>query len=66
MFNDQNIIISKEKSEERLIKFKKVKSLHIDFDTMNDLEIIKIKRGEKTLTFPIWEFWQVLEKYETH
>lgn len=37
--------------------------LFIDFDK-DDFEKIKIKRNGKTLIFPLWEFWQVLEKYE--
>ena len=36
--------------------------LFINFDE-TEIEIVQIKRNGKTLTFPTWEFWQVLEKY---
>lgn len=43
----------------------KIKSIQIDFDceSLKDVEVIYLKRGDKTLTFPLWEFWQTLEKY---
>lgn len=43
----------------------KIKSIYLDLDGeyLKDVEVVTIKRGDKTLTFPIWEFWQTLEKY---
>ncbi len=36
--------------------------IYLNIDVL-DAEIIYIKRNGRTLTFPIWEFWQTLEKY---
>jgi hypothetical protein len=44
------------------ITMPKYKAIYVDTDTL-DAEIIHIKRNGRTLTFPIWEFWQTLEKY---
>lgn len=40
------------------------KQLFINLD-QDHFELIKIKLNEKTLTFPLWEFWQVLDRYES-
>ncbi len=39
------------------------KELFINFDQIN-FEVIKIKRNGRILVFPLWEFWQALERYE--
>lgn len=46
------------------IKINKIMELIIDFDVdqLKDIEIIKVKRDGKCLIFPLWEFWQVLNK----
>jgi hypothetical protein len=36
--------------------------LFINFDEA-EFQIIQIKRWGKTLTFPMWEFWQILDKH---
>jgi len=61
-----NFICNKENQHE--IKIYKVKSLGIDFDggQMKDVEVIKIKRNGITLTFPLREFWQRLERNEAY
>jgi len=40
----------------------KHKTIFLDMDNM-DAEIISIKRNGREIVFPIWEFWQTLEKY---
>ena len=45
------------------INKKSYPQLEINFDQI-DFEVIKIIRDGKTLIFPLWEFWQVLEKYD--
>lgn len=65
-FNDVSDCICLEsivkKSEIRIFQIEN-KSLLIDFDQIN-FEVIQIKRNGRTLTFPLWEFWQILEKNE--
>ena len=43
------------------IKLNEEKNLYIDFDVLTDIELIRLKRNGKTLSFPLWEFWQILE-----
>jgi len=40
----------------------KATDIYLD-TTFLDAEIIYIKINGRTLTFPIWEFWNILEKY---
>lgn len=45
------------------IKLPKEENLYINFDILKDIEVVRLKRNGRTISFPIWEFWQTLEKY---
>ena len=42
-----------------------LKSINIDLDcaSFKDVEVVCIKRKGKTISLPVYEFWQTLEKY---
>lgn len=47
------------------IKIQQIQELSIDFDAeqLNKIEVISLKRDGKTLIFPLWELWQILERH---
>jgi hypothetical protein len=55
--------MNEEKVINSTIKITQIKygKICIDLD-LTEFEVIEIKRNDKTLIFPIWEFWQILEK----
>lgn len=44
------------------IKLPKHENLYIDFDILKDIELVRLKRNGRTFSFPLWEFWQILER----
>jgi len=40
----------------------KCQNIYLDIDAL-DAETISIERNGRTLVFPVWEFWETLEKY---
>lgn len=46
------------------VKHQKVIDLFINFDFLPEIEVVGLKRNGKTIYFPLWEFWQTLQKQD--